>query len=198
MYKQIIIARKDLHMSPGKLAAQVSHASMVFLSRMVIANTVKIWDNRFSSFLDTRFGDENDESYISPKLNELAKIARCKGEKYFYASKSSLTGDYEATKPAYHYETNFSMDSGIYEEWLTGIFTKVVLQARNKNHLLKARIMANELGMIENRDYFLIRDCCNTELSPEDEDGRTLTAIGFRPMEEETIDQIGKKYHIYT
>lgn len=29
MYKQIIIARKDI-MTPGKLAAQVSHASMAF------------------------------------------------------------------------------------------------------------------------------------------------------------------------
>lgn len=28
MYKQLIIARKDLNMSPGKLAAQVSHASI--------------------------------------------------------------------------------------------------------------------------------------------------------------------------
>ncbi|MDO4805440.1 MAG: peptidyl-tRNA hydrolase [Lachnospiraceae bacterium] len=28
--RQLIIARKDLNMSPGKLAAQVSHASMAF------------------------------------------------------------------------------------------------------------------------------------------------------------------------
>lgn len=32
MYKQIIIARKDLDMSPGKLAAQVGHTSMAFLT----------------------------------------------------------------------------------------------------------------------------------------------------------------------
>ena len=30
--KQLIIARKDLNMNPGKLAAQVSHASMAFLT----------------------------------------------------------------------------------------------------------------------------------------------------------------------
>ena len=35
MYKQIIIARKDLNMSPGKLAAQVSHGSMAFLTSMI-------------------------------------------------------------------------------------------------------------------------------------------------------------------
>ena len=33
--RQLIIARKDLQMSPGKLAAQVSHASMAFLSNMI-------------------------------------------------------------------------------------------------------------------------------------------------------------------
>ena len=33
--RQLIIARKDLHMSPGKLAAQVSHASMAFLADML-------------------------------------------------------------------------------------------------------------------------------------------------------------------
>ena len=37
--KQIIIARKDLNMSPGKLAAQVSHASMAFLTNLIKSNT---------------------------------------------------------------------------------------------------------------------------------------------------------------
>ena len=38
MYKQIIIARKDLNISPGKLAAQVSHGSIAFLSWFIRNN----------------------------------------------------------------------------------------------------------------------------------------------------------------
>ena len=33
--RQLIIARKDLPMSAGKLAAQVSHASMAWLSNLI-------------------------------------------------------------------------------------------------------------------------------------------------------------------
>ena len=39
MYKQIIIARKDLNMTPGKLAAQVAHGSMAFLTWMIRNNS---------------------------------------------------------------------------------------------------------------------------------------------------------------
>mgnify|MGYP000083455562 FL=1 len=51
--------------------------------------------------------------------------------------------------------------------------------------------------MKEGEDFFLIRDECRTELKSEDEDGRTLTCIGFKPMDSEIIDKIGRKYHLY-
>lgn len=35
MYKQIIIVRRDLDLSPGKLSGQVSHASIAFLTNML-------------------------------------------------------------------------------------------------------------------------------------------------------------------
>lgn len=141
MYKQIIIVRKDLEMSSGKLSAQVSHGSMAFLS----------WFIRNNADLDGHV-----DGYI---------------------------------------------DEDILHNWIEGEFTKCVLQAKNKNQLLKAKTMAEELGMVDGKDFFLIKDCCLTELKPEevDEDGagRTLTCIGFAPMSAEIIDQISQKYQLY-
>lgn len=148
MYKQIIIARKDLDMSSGKLATQVSHGSMAFLTTLIRNNCKK------SNIAD---------------LNDL---------------------------DSYDYDVDFSLDKDLYEQWIDGEFTKCVLQAKNKNQLLKAKTMAEELGMKEGEDFWLICDNCHTELEPE-EDGRTLTVIGFKPMSSEVIDKIGKKYQLY-
>ena len=147
MYKQIIIARKDLNMSPGKLAAQVSHGSMAFLTSMI-------------------------------------------RDKATYSEADCFDG-YDKI-----YTANLAFNKDLYEQWINGEFTKCVLQAKNKKQLLKAKTMAEVLGMIEGKDFWLIKDNCHTELEPE-EDGKTLTCIGFRPMDSETIDKIGKKYHLY-
>lgn len=132
-------------MSPGKLAAQVSHGSMAFLITMI----------RRKMYL--RYRDSEIESYAT-----LAEFER-----------------------------------GLVEEWMNGIFTKVVLEAKNRNDLLKAQTLAESLGMKKNEDFFLIYDVCNAELQPEEEDGTTLTCIGFKPMPSEVINQIGKKYQLY-
>lgn len=147
MYKQIIIARKDLDMSPGKLAAQVSHASIAFLTNII--------------------------------------------KKYLVEDR--------------HTEKNYSLfveiDKGIYDNWINESFTKVVLRANSKTHIDKAVNIAESLGMVKDVDYFLIHDSCRTELTPEfiDEDGigRVTTCIGFKPMPEEIINIIGKKFQMY-
>lgn len=144
--KQVIIARKDLGMSPGKLAAQVSHGSMAFLSNMIRNSTMTI-------------------------------------------IRSNSPGDY-------YYECCFEIDNDLYENWLNGIFTKVVCEAKNRNQLMKAVKIAEELGLKEGKDFFLIKDNCLTELKPE-EDGRTLTVIGFRPLDDETASAISKKFQLY-
>lgn len=139
--RQVIIARKDLNMSPGKLAAQVAHASMAYFTRWL-------------------------------------------------ADKSDLDGHIDAWFP-----------ENILKEWIQGIFTKTICEAKNRNQLMKAVTIANELGLKEGVDYFLIKDNCLTELEPEEIDengiGRTLTCIGFRPLDDETAWKISKKFQLY-
>ena len=154
MYKQIIIVRKDLDMSSGKMAAQVSHASMAFLTNQL---------RKYVEFPDNCNFMENGERY---KYHDYLKC-------HAFVTREC------------------------FEEWLNGSFTKCVLQAKNKNQLLKAKTIAEELGMKEGEDFFLIRDECRTALKSEDEDGRTLTCIGFKPMDSEIIDKVGKKYHLH-
>lgn len=138
--RQLIIARKDLAMSPGKLSAQVAHASMAFLSNW-IRNHMDL-DGKVEGWLD----------------------------------------DYT-------------------KEWIEGIFTKTVCEAKNKNQLLRAVEKAQELGFREGDDFFLIKDNCLTELEPEevgaDGIGRTLTCIGFRPLPDDIAHDISKKYQLY-
>lgn len=45
------------------------------------------------------------------------------------------------------------IDEDILHNWIEGEFTKCVLQAKNKNQLLKAKTMAEELGMVEGKDF---------------------------------------------
>lgn len=146
--RQIIIARKDLNMSPGKLAAQVAHASWAFLSTII------------------------------------------------------RDGQYEIGGPNNNWvEIPLVIRKDVYDDWFRGIFTKTICEAKNLNQLLKAKIIAEELGMKEGIDFFLIMDACKTELEPEmvDENGvgRTLTCIGFRPLDDETAWKISKKFQLY-
>ncbi|WP_097006518.1 aminoacyl-tRNA hydrolase [Lacrimispora amygdalina] len=153
MYKQIIIARKDLHMSPGKIAAQVSHASMAFLTKQIRKQSLPYRDKHSLALLP-------EEKTIM-------------------------------------YKAIIELDKDLYEQWICGEYAKTVLQAKNKSKLLKAVELANNIGLKENEDFFLIYDNCHTELTPE-ENGKTLTCIGFKPMDSEIINQLGNKYHLYT
>ena len=149
--RQLIIARKDLNMSAGKMAAQVSHASMAF-------QTAPLRDAKC---------DKN-------------KIKKNENGEYVFKIK---------------------IDTETYNDWICGIFTKTVCEARNRNQILKAKKMAEELGMEEGKDFFLIKDNCLTELEPEEVDengvGRTLTCIGFRPLPDDVAHEISRKFQLY-
>lgn len=107
--------------------------------------------------------------------------------------------------PAIENETGYNVsvliDKDTMDNWFKGIFTKTVCEAKNKEQLLKAKTIAEELGMIEGKDFFLIKDACNTELTPEEFDengiGRTLTCIGFKPLPDEVAWKISKKFQLY-
>lgn len=86
-------------------------------------------------------------------------------------------------------------------DWIFGAFTKTVCEAKNKYQLEKVATFANQLGLVEGEDFFLIKDNCLTELEPEEIDengvGRTLTCIGFRPLPDEIAHKISKHYQLY-
>lgn len=141
MYKQVIVANKGLNMSRGKLCAQVSHASMAFISWMIRNNV----------------------------------------------SRMMKTGDYF---------TAFSIDKNLYENWIEGAFTKIVLAVDDESELNAVIEYAIANGMKEGVDFFCIRDNCLTELTP-DETGTRFTCIGFLPMEAEKIDVITRHLKLY-
>lgn len=169
-YKQIIIARKDLNMSPGELAAQVSHASLAFLANKLYS-TEGLWELTYRA--RGYRSDSTDPKYCPPEG---------KTENHRWG-----------------WRLAFLLDEGTYADWLCGSATKIVCEARCKSHLLKVLKKAKELGLEENKDYFLIRDNCSMiseELSEKDA-LQPLTCIGFRPLPEELADQISGMYHLY-
>lgn len=89
------------------------------------------------------------------------------------------------------------VDVGMVDQYINGAFVKTICEARNKNQLLKAKAMAEDIGLVEGADFGLIYDNCLTELTPEEENGTTLTGIWFRPLPDETAHSISKKYHLY-
>ena len=193
-------------MSTGKICSQVSHASMAFLTSMIREHTRPI-NNEEMGFAWDRHNPDKPQYYKHPDLNEFAEIARQNGKEMFYFKPLNPDNPYGTQvmcdEPTVKkYATKFDIDKDLYEQWINGEFTKCVLQAKNRNQLFKAKTMAEDLRMIEGKDFWLIKDNCHTELEPEEFDehgiGRTLTCIGFRPMDSKIIDQIGKKYHLYT
>lgn len=212
--RQLIIARKDLGMSMGKLAAQVSHASMAYFMNIIKSNTKKYMDPEFRQMrvYDPTYASLHNEKrmvlYRHPDLYKWCEEAYNQGKNYFYIKETPTDSKYNKKLElvnrediTHHYTTKFQMDLNLYDNWINGIFTKTVCEAKNKNHLLKAVDKAKELGLEERKDFFLIKDNCLTELEPEEIDengvGRTLTCIGFKPLPDDVAHEISRKYQLY-
>lgn len=141
-YRRLFIMRKDLKMSPGKLAAQVAHCAEAYWTHLI----------RDHSDLIVSSGD---------------------------------------------YRCSVSIPGVVFDNYINGSFVKTICEARNKNQLLKAKTMAEELGLVEDTDFGLIYDNCLTELTPEEENGTTLTGVWFGPLQDEIAHSISKKFHLY-
>lgn len=151
--RQVIIARKDLQMSPGKLAAQRCHASLAFLTAPL-----------------------RQQQEIAPPPQY---------------TKDDIT----------YYLPSVVIQKDIFDGWICGTFTKTICEAKNLNQLMKAVTVAESLGLRQDKDFFLIKDNCLTELAPEEIDengvGRVLTCIGFKPLPDEVAHSISKRFQLY-
>lgn len=106
-------------------------------------------------------------------------------------------GNQEFMKPNNIYRICFDIDKSIFDGYINGIFTKTICEAKNLNHLMKANVIAEELGLIKGADFDFINDCCLTELTPENEDGTCTVGIWFKPLDDEIAHKISKKYQLY-
>lgn len=95
------------------------------------------------------------------------------------------------------YMATLEVPKDVYEQYICGAFVKTICEAKSKNHLLKAKKLAEEMLLKEDVDFGLIYDKCLTELEPEEDDGTTLTGIWFKPLPDELAHVISKKYHLY-
>lgn len=94
-------------------------------------------------------------------------------------------------------ECFLNIDKDIYEQYINGIFTKTICEAKNLNHLMKAKEIAEKLGLVQGIDFDFIKDKCLTELTPENEDGTCTVGIWFKPLDDEIAHKISKKYQLY-
>lgn len=96
------------------------------------------------------------------------------------------------------YSANITIEEDVMEEWFGDAFTKVLLSAKSLNDLKKAVKRAEEIGLKEGEDFFLIKDNCYTELVPDDGEQTCFIGIGFRPLDVDVIRPVTKKYQLYT
>jgi len=200
--RQLIIARKDLNMSAGKLAAQVAHASIAFITKPMQTEARKLANVQVGRCVQKDADGVPTgryQPYKHPDLNKMSADAFAAGDSFFYYKKDP-DNPFRLIKCDFNYDDYIAeiiIPKDIYEEWICGIFTKTICEAKNLSHLMKVVDAAKEMGLKEDKDYFIIKDRCLTELEPENEDGTVITCIGFRPLDEETAHALSKKYQLY-
>ena len=185
--RRLFIIRKDLHLTAGKLSAMVGHCCEAYWTNLLKAGMVK--DLEYAILpVETENNPNYWMLYRHPDVWKAAKAAHERGEKTF---------KYKEEYPEPYYLLTQKIDKDIWDEYVNGIFTKTICEAKNKAKLLKAEEMAKGLGLVAKVDYGFINDKCLTELTPENEDGTTTVGMWFRPLPDEIAHKISKKFPLY-
>lgn len=187
--RRVFIIRKDLHLKPGKLAAMVSHCAEAYFTNMLKGGIVK--DNEFICLpAKQKYGNGEIGPFLykHPDLCKMAMEAFKAGQDFFYAPKEN---------PKQTVTITVEMPKDIWNKYVNGIFTKTICECRNRSQLLKAEVIAKELGLVEKIDYGYINDSCKTDLNPENEDGTCTVGIWFKPLPDDVAHKISKKFQLY-
>lgn len=191
--RRVFIIRKDLHLKSGKLVAMIGHLCEAYWTNFLktYADLGCIKDNEFVNLPAVETygsGKTGPALYKHPDLYKLSKEAFDRGEKSFKVLEEN---------PRKTYSITVEVKKDIWENYVNSIFTKTVCECRNKNQLLKAAALAEELGLKENNDWGYINDRCLTDLKPENEDGTCTIGIWFAPLEDDIAHKISKKFQLY-
>lgn len=117
----------------------------------------------------------------------LAALLKCFNKEKYEPIQIGLVGDAEPGQTTYRYEVSFK-EGSLLDDWLNGIFTKVVVSVENEDELNK---LEKELIRMREEDnslipYAVITDCGNTEFHGVP----TKTCIGIGPYMSEDIDKL--------
>lgn len=110
---------------------------------------------------------------------------------------ASVANPVEVSANGNEFTFRVSVDKDVWTQYVCGIFTKTVCEARNRNQLAKAEALAKEQGLVFGVDYGYINDRCLTDLTPENPDGTCTVGIWFKPLPDDAAHTISKKFQLY-
>lgn len=190
--RRVFVIRKDLHLKPGKMGAMLGHLCEAYWTNLMKAWAIlgNIKDNEFVTLpVETKDNPDYWMLYRAPKVFEAAKAAHERGEKTF---------KYREENPRETYTITVEVPKDIWDEYVNGIFTKTICEAKNLDNMKKRALpVVEELGLKEGIDWGYINDKCLTDLTPENEDGTTTIGMWFKPLKDEDAFKISKKFKLY-
>lgn len=188
--RRVFVIRKDLHLKPGKLAAMIGHLCEAYWTNLLKAGSIK--DNEVEELRAVETypdGKKGPMLYRHPALYEAAKKAFEEGKEWFLHK-------FENSQPTMTVSVEIPKD--IWNNYVNGIFTKTICEARNLDNMKKRALpVIEELGLKEGIDYGYINDSCKTDLTPENPDGTCTIGMWFKPLPDEIANKISKKFQLY-